>query len=91
MSVHTFNTSVKQQASTKTTGQEAQANDLDAQQAQPANVVNIRSARKAQEAAQKELMDYLMWTMKHDMDPHRLYDDPIEVFRAELKSVVGMA
>ena len=91
MSVHTFNTAVKQQASTKTGHQEAQACDLDAHQAQPANVVNIRSARKAQETAQKELMDYLMWTMKHDMDPHRLYDDPIEVFRAELKIVVGMA
>lgn len=49
------------------------------------NVVNIRSARKAQEQAQQELLDYMMWTMKHDMDPHRLHDDPIAVFRAEMK------
>lgn len=55
------------------------------------NVVSIRSARKAQESAKQELLDYLMWTMKHDMDPHRLYDDPIEVFRSELKNVVGIA
>ena len=52
---------------------------------QNSNVVNIRSARKAQEQAQQELLDYMMWTMKHEMDPHRLYDDPIEVFRAEMK------
>ena len=50
------------------------------------NVVNIRTARKAQEKAQQELLDYIIWTMKHDMDPHRLYDDPIEVFRDEMKS-----
>ena len=55
------------------------------------NVVNIRSARKAQMKAQKELMDYMMWTMKHDMDPHRLYDDPIEVFRAEMKATLSVA
>lgn len=52
------------------------------------NVVNIRSAKKAQEQAQQELLDYMMWTMKHDMDPHRLYDDPIEVFRAEMKQKI---
>jgi hypothetical protein len=50
------------------------------------NVVNIRSARKAQEKAQQELLDYMIWTMKHDMDPHRLHDDPIEIFRAEMKA-----
>ncbi len=49
-------------------------------------VVNIRMARKAQEQAQQELLDYMMWTMKHDMDPHRLYDDPIAVFRSEVES-----
>tara|TARA_R110001592_G_scaffold324870_1_gene604602 strand:- start:9982 stop:10221 length:240 start_codon:yes stop_codon:yes gene_type:complete len=50
------------------------------------NVVNIRSAKKAQLKAQQELLDYMTWTMKHDMDPHRLYDDPIEMFRAEMKA-----
>ena len=50
------------------------------------NVVNIRSAKKAQVKAQQELLDYMMWTMKHDMDPHRLHDDPIEIFRAEMKA-----
>ncbi|KZY45328.1 MULTISPECIES: hypothetical protein [unclassified Oleiphilus] len=55
------------------------------------NVVNIRSARKAQEKAQQELLDYMMWTMKHDMDPHRLHDDPIEVFREEMKAKMKSA
>lgn len=55
------------------------------------NVVNIRSARKAQMKAQEELLDYMMWTMKHDMDPHRLYDDPIEIFRAEMKAALSVA
>ena len=55
------------------------------------NVVNIRSARKAQMNAQQELLDYMMWTMKHDMDPHRLYDDPIEIFRAEMKASLSVA
>ncbi|MFT6029743.1 MAG: hypothetical protein ACI8O8_001481 [Oleiphilaceae bacterium] len=55
------------------------------------NVVNIRSAEKAQIHAKQELMDYMMWTMKHDMDPHRLYDDPIEKFRSELKSTLSVA
>ena len=53
------------------------------------NVVNIRSARKAQQKAQQELLDYMMWTMKHDMDPHRLHDDPVEVFRAEMKAKIS--
>ncbi|KZY33359.1 hypothetical protein A3752_20180 [Oleiphilus sp. HI0081] len=55
------------------------------------NVVNIRSARKAQEKAQQELLDYMMWTMKHDMDPHRLHYDPIEVFREEMKAKMKSA
>lgn len=55
------------------------------------NVVNIRSAKKAQAAAQQELMDYMMWTMKHDMDPHRVYDDPIEIFRKEMKAALSVA
>ena len=55
------------------------------------NVVNIRSARKAQLQAQQELLDYMTWTMKHEMDPHRLYDDPIELFRAEMKASLCVA
>tara|TARA_R110002072_G_scaffold83910_3_gene190197 strand:+ start:27168 stop:27395 length:228 start_codon:yes stop_codon:yes gene_type:complete len=55
------------------------------------NVVNIRSAKKAQAAAQQELMDYMMWTMKYDMDPHRVYDDPIEIFRKEMKAALSVA
>lgn len=73
------------------TTNKAVSDQADAPQALPANVVSIRSARKAQETAKQELLDYLLWTMKHDMDPHRIYDDPIEVFRAELKNVVGIA
>jgi len=56
-----------------------------------AQVINIRSAKKAQEKASAELMDYMMWTMKHDMDPHRLYEDPIEVFRNEMRSTQFVA
>ena len=55
------------------------------------NVVNIRSARKAQIQAQQELLDYMIWTMKHEMDPHRLYDDPIEIFKAEMKASLSVA
>ena len=35
------------------------------------------------EKAEREMMDYLLWTMKFDCDPHELYDDPIAVFREE--------
>lgn len=94
MSLHTLNTATKPHSSSKAPNQSSQETlscGLEVAQALPGNVVNIRTARKAQEKAQQELMDYLMWTMKHDMDPHRLYDDPIEVYRAELKRVVGIA
>jgi len=60
--------------------------DLQESQKVSAQVINIRSAKKAQQKASEELMDYMMWTMKHDMDPHRLYEDPIEVFRNEMKT-----
>jgi len=36
-----------------------------------------------EEKAAREMMDYLLWTMKFDQDPHALYDDPIAVFREE--------
>jgi len=55
------------------------------------NVINIRSAKKAQEKASAELMDYMIWTMKHDMDPHRLYEDPIAVFREEMRETLFVA
>jgi hypothetical protein len=67
----------------QTTSNEIHSND--------SNVVNIRSAKKAQMKAKQELMDYMMWTLKHDMDPHRIYDDPIEMFRAELKAALSVA
>lgn len=35
------------------------------------------------EQASREMMDYLLWTMKFDCDPHELYDDPIVEFRKE--------
>jgi len=56
-----------------------------------AEVINIRSAKKVQEKASAELMDYMIWTMKHDMDPHRLYEDPIEVFRDEMRATQFVA
>jgi hypothetical protein len=64
---------------------------LDNESLKMAEVVNIRSAKKAQKQAQQELMDYMIWTMKHDMDPHRVHEDPIEVFRAEMKSKLNVA
>jgi len=56
-----------------------------------AEVINIRSAKKVQEKASAELMDYMIWTMKHDMDPHRLYEDPIAVFRDEMQAAQFVA
>lgn len=52
----------------------------------PSNVINIRSAKKAQATAQAELVSYMMWTMQQDRDPHCFHDDPIQLFRAEMKS-----
>lgn len=78
MTIHTFTTNTEINKENKT-----HSNSVDAPES---NVVNIRSARKAQMKAQQELLDYMMWTMKHDMDPHRLHDDPIEIFRAEMKA-----
>ena len=82
MTIHTFTTADAKQKYV------AHTND---NSISDANVVNIRSAKKAQEKAQQELLDYMMWTMKHDMDPHRLYDDPIEVFRDEIKATLSVA
>lgn len=89
MNVTTLNLSASSQK-LKETNATVIAKDISTEVLQT-KVVSIRSARKAQEAAKQELLDYLLWTMKHDMDPHRLYDDPIEVYRSELKNVVGIA
>jgi hypothetical protein len=86
MNVTTLNANPQALTNTKN---EVVFDKADTLQALPANVVSIRSARKAQEAAKQELIDYLLWTLKHEMDPHRLYDDPIDVFRNEFKNVVG--
>lgn len=51
-----------------------------------AEIRDIRSARLAKQNAEKELMDYMIWTMKHDSDPHELYQDPIAIFREEMKA-----
>ena len=49
-------------------------------------VRDIRSSRLAQLNAEKELMDYMIWTMTHEKDPHTLHADPIAVFREEMNA-----
>ena len=51
-----------------------------------AEIRDIRSARLAKLNAEKELMDYMIWTMKYENDPHELYLDPIAIFREEMKA-----
>jgi len=41
--------------------------------------------------AEQELLDYMIWTMKLEKDPHDLYDDPIEVFRKEMAAKRNVA
>jgi hypothetical protein len=41
---------------------------------------------RTRKAAEAELMNYLLWTLKHEFDPHKIYEDPIEVFRAEVST-----
>lgn len=41
---------------------------------------------RSRKAAEQELLSYLAWTLKHEFDPHKVYADPIEVFRAELNN-----
>lgn len=53
------------------------------------NVYNTPIATQNQ--AEKELLDYMIWTMKHENDPHEMYDDPIEVFRKEMKESAHVA
>lgn len=40
-------------------------------------------AKIKDESAQRELLDYLLWSMKFDEDPHASQDDPIAEFRKE--------
>jgi len=51
-----------------------------------AEIRDIRSARLAKLNAEKELMDYMIWTMTHENDPHELHEDPIAVFREEMNA-----
>ncbi len=39
--------------------------------------------------AEQAFIDYLIWSVAHDYDPHTLYDDPIEVFRDEFQQKVA--
>lgn len=36
-----------------------------------------------EQRASTELLQYLLWSIKQECEPHTLYDDPIEVFREE--------
>jgi len=47
-----------------------------------------KPAQTNQEAEQA-FIDYLIWSVAHDQDPHNLYDDPIEVFRDEFQQKVA--
>jgi hypothetical protein len=51
-----------------------------------AEIRDIRSARLAKIRAEKELVDYMVWTMTHENDPHTFHEDPIEVFREEMNA-----
>ena len=39
--------------------------------------------------AEQAFIDYLIWSVAHDQEPHSLYDDPIEVFREDFKQKVA--
>lgn len=39
--------------------------------------------------AEREMLDYMLWSMKYDVDPHELYDDPIAVFREEQSAKIN--
>lgn len=46
---------------------------------------------RSRKAAEQELLSYLAWTLKHDFDPHKIHDDPIAVFRAELAAKTNVS
>jgi hypothetical protein len=39
--------------------------------------------------AEQVFIDYLIWSVAHDQDPHTLYDDPIKVFREDFQQKVA--
>ena len=51
-----------------------------------AEIIDFNAYKLAKRQAEQEFMNYLVWTMKHEFDPHELYDDPIEVFRKEYRA-----
>ena len=38
---------------------------------------------------EQAFIEYLIWSVAHDQDPHALYDDPIAVFRNESQQEVA--
>ena len=46
-------------------------------------------AVKENQANEQAFIDYLIWSLAHDQDPHALYDDPIAVFRNESQQEVA--
>ena len=50
-----------------------------------AEIRELHTANNSNRDAEQELLDYLIWSMKHERDPHETHEDPIEVFRNEMK------
>lgn len=44
---------------------------------------------KENQDREQAFIDYLIWSVAHDQDPHALYDDPIAVFRNESQQEVA--
>jgi len=55
----------------------------------PSSVVVENNNKNA--AAEKEFLEYLMWSMRTEQDPHASYDDPITEFRAQTSSSTDVA
>lgn len=41
--------------------------------------------------AEKEFLEYLMWSMRTEQDPHAKFDDPITEFRSQTSSSSSVA
>ncbi|MFD2229713.1 hypothetical protein [Alkalimarinus sediminis] len=41
------------------------------------------AAVKQNQDNEQAFIDYLIWSLAHEQDPHNQYDDPIAVFRCE--------
>lgn len=54
-------------------------------------IKDIYQSNVANREAEQELLDYMVWTMRFEKDPHELYDDPIEVFRKEMEAKRSVA